>query len=80
MSLKEKKRNNLNNKKFICACIFVFLTMLILNYLTVLYADDFSYSFVWGRDYRVSSIKDIIISQMNHYHIVNGRIEVHFLA
>lgn len=80
MSLEEKKRKNLDNKKFICACVFVFLTMLILNYLTVLYADDFSYSFVWGRDYRVSSIKDIIISQMNHYHIVNGRIEVHFLA
>lgn len=71
-----KKRS----KKFICVCIFIFLIMFVLNYLTVLYADDFSYSFVWGKNYRISSIKDIFISQINHYHMVNGRIEVHFLA
>lgn len=69
-----------NKKKFICACMFVLITMILLNCLTVLCADDFSYSFVWGKDYRVATIKDIITSQINHYHMVNGRTEVHFLA
>jgi hypothetical protein len=52
----------------------------ILNIFTPLIADDFSYSFIFGTERRISSIHDIIISQYNHYTAWGGRIVAHFLA
>ena len=55
------------------------------NYLTPQYHDDFVYKFMFeggsvNYDHPVKSIGDIVASQVEHYHSVNGRSIVHFLV
>ena len=57
----------------------------VLNFLTPLYHDDFVYKFMFedgavNYDHPVRSIGDIVTSQVEHYHSVNGRSIVHFLV
>ena len=57
----------------------------VLNFLTPQYHDDFVYKFMFeggsvNYDYPVRSIGDIVASQVEHYHSVNGRSIVHFLV
>ena len=57
----------------------------VLNFLTPQYHDDFVYKFMFeggsvNYDHPVKSIGDIVASQMEHYHSVNGRSIVHFLV
>lgn len=57
----------------------------VLNFLTPQYHDDFVYKFMFeggsvNYDHPVRSIGDIVASQMEHYHSVNGRSIVHFLV
>ena len=57
----------------------------VLNFLTPLYHDDFVYQFMFeggtvNYDNPIKSISDIVASQVEHYHSVNGRSVVHFLV
>ena len=57
----------------------------VLNFLTPQYHDDFVYKFMFeggsvNYDHPVRSIWDIVASQVEHYHSVNGRSIVHFLV
>lgn len=57
-----------------------FALLLFLNILTPLISDDFAYLFIYGEQARISSLGDIIQSQVNHYHMWGGRSVVHFIA
>ncbi len=54
-----------------------------LNLITPLYADDYSYSYTFAADtekYRIGTLHDIWLSQLNHYQVINGRAIVHSLV
>lgn len=65
---------------------------LLRNFLLPLFADDYSYAFIWdgknkgnlirgiGKRERVKSIKDILISQYSHYLTWSGRFVAHFFV
>lgn len=57
-----------------------FAILLFLNMLTPLISDDITYLFVFGETDRISSIADVIQSQINHYYMWGGRSVVHFIA
>lgn len=52
----------------------------ILNYYTPLFADDYSYSFSFATGERLSTVNQIIDSQIVHYQNTNGRSITHSLA
>ena len=63
----------------------VALAFLVLNLLTPEYHDDFVYKFMFeggkvNYDHPIRSLGDIFVSQVDHYHSVNGRSIVHFLV
>ena len=43
-------------------------------------ADDYYYKFIYGADNRVTCLKDIVISQYNHYFMWGGRTVAHTLG
>lgn len=59
--------------------LIIFLSMLVLNFLTPLIADDYSYALNLKHT-RVSSISDIIGFQANHYMHWGGRSVAHSIA
>lgn len=70
---------------FIILVGMVFFSMYNLSSLFPIYADDWNYSFIWGKDViitnnRVSSLSDILYSQYNHYFSWGGRVVVHSIA
>ena len=74
-----------NTKTKIRACWIVvilicFTALYSLNRLTPIISDDFAYLFIYGEEGRITSIKDIIHSQVNHYYMWGGRSVVHFIA
>lgn len=73
-------RQVLNNKQKLllpAVYILVFLFMLMLNFLTPLNADDFSYSFSFYDVSRIESIAQLIPSMAAHRFTMNGRVIVH---
>lgn len=56
-----------------------FSALLLLNVLTPLISDDFAYLFIYGEDVRITSLRDIVQSQINHYYMWGGRSVVHFI-
>ena len=60
--------------------ISIFLMMLVLNLLTPLIADDYSYSFIFGTNKRIHNILDVFNSQAIHYMTWGGRSISHFIA
>ena len=65
--------------------VVVALAFLVLNVFTPLYHDDFVYKFMFeggtvNYDHPIQSVGDIFLSQVEHYHSVNGRSIVHFLV
>ena len=68
------------NKAFLWIGAFVFLTMLILNGITPMVYDDYTYSFSFATGERITSIKEIFPSLYAHYFIMNGRLILHFFA
>lgn len=60
--------------------MLLFCFILLLNCLTPLAADDFSYSFIFASAERIDSFSDIIYSQWLHYFGWGGRSVVHFIA
>ena len=65
--------------------VIVAVAFAVLNVLTPMYHDDFVYQFMFeggtvNYDHPVKSIGDVLASQVEHYHSVNGRSIVHCLA
>ncbi|SBW07993.1 conserved membrane hypothetical protein [uncultured Dysgonomonas sp.] len=82
----EKLLHSISNTKtktracWIVVIVICFTAIYSLNRLTPIISDDFAYLFVYGEDGRITSIKDIIHSQINHYYMWGGRSVVHFIA
>jgi len=73
------KKSKISNKSLVLIMLgCIFLLMLILNYLTPLIADDFSYSF--GLDGRIKDFVDIVQNQFHHYFNWGGRVVAHFIG
>lgn len=74
------KRIKIFNKKLVkIFLILIFLSMLILNYLTPILADDYSYSIAY--DYtRITNLVDIIKYQSHHYMTWGGRSVAHTIV
>ena len=80
-----KTEKLLQSEKYSKICLYTFIIVFfilifILNRLYPLFADDWSYSFVYGGNERVKNIKDIFISQYRHYFMWGGRTIVHLIA
>lgn len=80
-----KTEKLLQSEKYSKICLYAFIIVFfilifILNRLYPLFADDWSYSFVYGGNERVKNIKDIFISQYRHYFMWGGRTIVHLIA
>lgn len=58
---------------FLITIIMIGALFYLLNYYTSLYADDYSYSFSFMNGNKINGIKDIILSQKEHYFNMNGR-------
>lgn len=61
----------------------VLALLLVLNSKTPLYKDDYSYSYTFAvkeNKFRITTLKELIDSQVNHYKVMNGRIVPHTLA
>ena len=67
---------------FVIALILVFILTLNFNFLYPLYADDWSYSFVFGEDNsnRITSLMEVFRSQKNHYFMWGGRVVLTAIA
>ena len=82
----------LTMEKYSCVLLLAILGIFaVRNFLVPLFADDYSYAFIWngkdkgnlmngiGKRERVKSVKDIFISQYSHYLTWSGRFTAHFL-
>ena len=58
----------------------VFGLMLLLNFLTHYYADDYAYMYNFQTGERIQNFFDIFPSIYRHYFIMNGRLTAHFFA
>ena len=58
----------------------VFLCILVLGALTPMAADDFSYSFSWADNSRITRVSQIIPSMAVHRQLTNGRVVTHALV
>lgn len=87
----EKRKNNAMNKKGMVTLAVIFLFLYSLNYLTPMsFGDDYLYSFLWQGESmdvpigeqaaRISSWKDLFISQRLHYFTWGGRTVAHVLV
>lgn len=70
------------NKSILFAACVAGLAFLfyIMNYYTPLMTDDYSYSFIWGTDSKLTSFAEIIPSMYAHYSILGGRIVTQTLS
>ena len=70
------------NKRILFAVTTAVLAFLfyLMNYYTPLMADDYSYSFIWGTDNKLTSFAEIIPSMYAHYMILGGRIVTQTLS
>ena len=73
-----------NNILSILGLVCISLIFFLMNYYTPLLSDDYNYSFIYNKWTgerpsleRISSLKDIFISQYSHYFTVNGRLIPH---
>ena len=75
--IKDRKRID---RKMAYILLPVFLVMLLLNFMTPLLADDFTYCFSFATGERIENVSDILSSMAAHRVQVNGRVEAHFLV
>jgi hypothetical protein len=71
--MKMSEKNAVLNRLFVVLSFAVPPFFLALNFLTPLIADDFSLSFVFGTDRRISSWGDLFLSDYNYYMTWGGR-------
>lgn len=79
----QKKKRQRHPAEFILTAVtavLIFTSAVVLNFLTPLFADDFSYSVSFETKLPISSFYDIYRSQVVHYKSTNGRSVVHALA
>ncbi len=75
------KKYIVENKLFLGIVTLLFIGIYFMNSLYPIYIDDWSYTFKLGDDgNRISGIKDIFVSQYNHYFEWGGRSVVHVIA
>lgn len=60
--------------------ILIFAIQLFFNHFTLLFADDYSYSFSWETSEKLSSFSELIPSIKAHNLLLNGRSVNHFIA
>lgn len=77
--LLEKIKRIPNKQRILLILSSIFVLMLVLNYLTPLLADDYSYSNMLDGS-SINSIGDIIINQIGHYFKWGGRSISHTIA
>lgn len=65
---------------WISVIVVSFAVVLFLNISTPLISDDMTYLYIYGETGEITSISDIIQSQINHYFLWGGRSVVHFIA
>ena len=65
---------------WVLICSLCFGIILFLNIITPRIADDFAYLYIFGEKEQVSSLSDIVRSQITHYQRWGGRSVVHFIA
>ena len=76
----------MKNKVLIIATLLIVgIAFGVLNFLTSEYLDDYMYKFMFignnaDTTMPITSLKDVIISQYNHYFCFNGRTFVHFIV
>lgn len=75
----EKIKKTSEKKKILIFLFLIFITMLIMNFLTPLIADDYTYSFGLNNK-KISNIGDIFIKQYYHYLKWGGRSVAHTIA
>lgn len=73
-------KKGLYNLAIILITLLIAFLFYILNYYTPLFADDYSYSFSFSTGEKITSISQILDSQIAHYQVMNGRSVTHFLA
>lgn len=71
---------NKSRKLFFAISAAIFGLMLICNFFTGLYSDDFAYCFSFATKQRITSIADIFPSIYAHGRIMNGRAVAHFFV
>ncbi len=71
-----------NKSKFVfySLCLLMFLLMLLCNFLTGKYSDDFAYCYSFATKQRITNIFEIFPSICAHGNIMNGRAIAHFFA
>lgn len=75
-----EKLLNKNNKLSYIIFLFVLGIMLLCNFLTPIFADDFSYCFSFYSGKRIDHVFEIIPSLLAHAREMNGRLSAHFFV
>jgi hypothetical protein len=76
--MKNRLLNYFNSKYSFLSLFLIFSIILILNILTPMWNDEYSFSFsILNENERISSIKDIIKSQIAFYQKFSGRVFLH---
>ncbi|WP_077867939.1 DUF3329 domain-containing protein, partial [Clostridium beijerinckii] len=74
IDIKYFTKYSIRKNVFISSIIFFSIAMFILNYLTPLLVDDYSFGYINGTETHIVSIKDIIYSMYNYYFTWGGRV------
>lgn len=70
-------------RRTIAALVIVGVAFYILNLITPLYADDYSYMYTFiftDNKFRITNLTELFYSQLNHYMVMNGRAVAHTWA
>lgn len=65
---------------FVAATVVLVFLFYLMNYYTPLMTDDYSYSFIWGTENKLTSFSEIIPSMYAHYMTWGGRIVTQTLS
>lgn len=71
---------NKSGKLFYALCTGIFAIMLVLNFLTQMCVDDYTYTFSFAKSEPIKNIFEIFPSIATHAHYFNGRSIAHFFA
>ena len=78
--LRTKKGKQTKILLFIFLILLIFAVQLLFNYLTLMYADDYSASYGCDSRIELTNFTQLIPSIKAHYHTINGRVVNHYLA
>ncbi len=75
-----KQKMNKETAVFVLVMFIIGAIMLLFNYYTPMYADDYAYKFSFADGSRIDDVWDIFPSMKAHYYHMNGRVVTHFIA